>query len=217
MRFDIPDLSLFRHVVEAGSITQGAARANLALAAASTRIRNMEDAIGAPLLIRNRQGVTPDPGRPDVAAACPHDPRPGRAPARGSRRLFRRLLQPGPHPLEHQCADRIPARRAELVSRRAPACQRRSRGAAVGRDRRPDRRGRRRYRHRGRHGRYQPAGHLSVPQRPLRAGGVARSSAGAAREGRPSPTCSITISSGSIAPARCSAFSPTRRAGSDGR
>jgi molybdate transport repressor ModE-like protein len=59
LRFDIPDLSLFRHVVEAGSITQGAARANLALAAASTRIRNMEDAIGAPLLIRNRQGITP--------------------------------------------------------------------------------------------------------------------------------------------------------------
>lgn len=59
MRFDIPDLSLFRHVVEAGSITQGAARAHLALAAASTRIRNMEEAIGAPLLIRNRQGVTP--------------------------------------------------------------------------------------------------------------------------------------------------------------
>jgi molybdate transport repressor ModE-like protein len=59
LRFDIPDLSLFRHVVEAGSITQGAARANLALAAASTRIRNMEDAIGAPLLVRNRQGVTP--------------------------------------------------------------------------------------------------------------------------------------------------------------
>lgn len=59
MRFDISDLSLFRHVVEAGSITQGSARAHLALAAASTRIRNMEEAIGAPLLIRNRQGVTP--------------------------------------------------------------------------------------------------------------------------------------------------------------
>jgi len=59
LRFDIPDLSLFRHVVEAGSITQGAARAHLALAAASTRIRNMEHAIGAPLLTRNRQGVTP--------------------------------------------------------------------------------------------------------------------------------------------------------------
>src|ERR1700754_1193385 len=59
MRFDLTDLSLFRHVVEAGSITHGAERAHLALAAASTRIRNMEDALGAPLLIRARQGVTP--------------------------------------------------------------------------------------------------------------------------------------------------------------
>lgn len=59
MRFDLPDLSLFRHVVEAGSITHGAERANLALAAASTRIRNMEEALGAPLLVRSRQGVTP--------------------------------------------------------------------------------------------------------------------------------------------------------------
>jgi molybdate transport repressor ModE-like protein len=59
MRFDLADLSLFRHVAEAGSITQGAERANLALAAASTRIRNMEDALGARLLIRGRQGVQP--------------------------------------------------------------------------------------------------------------------------------------------------------------
>ena len=59
MRFDLTDLSLFRHVIEAGSITHGAARANLALAAASTRIRNMELALGAPLLVRARQGVTP--------------------------------------------------------------------------------------------------------------------------------------------------------------
>jgi len=59
MRFDLADLSLFRFVVEAGSITHGAGRANLALAAASTRIRNMEDALGAPLLIRGRHGVTP--------------------------------------------------------------------------------------------------------------------------------------------------------------
>jgi len=57
MRFDLADLSLFRDVVEAGSITHGAARAHLALAAASTRIRNMEQAIGAPLLLRSRQGV----------------------------------------------------------------------------------------------------------------------------------------------------------------
>ena len=59
MRFDLTDLSLFRHVVEAGSITHGAERANLALAAASTRIRNMEEALGAALLLRARHGVTP--------------------------------------------------------------------------------------------------------------------------------------------------------------
>ena len=59
MRFDLSDLSLFRHVMEAGSITHGAERANLALAAASTRIRNMEEALGTPLLLRSRQGVAP--------------------------------------------------------------------------------------------------------------------------------------------------------------
>lgn len=37
----------------------GAERAHLALAAASTRIRNMEEALGAALLLRGRQGVTP--------------------------------------------------------------------------------------------------------------------------------------------------------------
>lgn len=59
MRFDLSDLSLFRHVVEAGSITRGAERAHLALAAASTRIRHMEEALGAALLVRGRQGITP--------------------------------------------------------------------------------------------------------------------------------------------------------------
>lgn len=57
--FDFVDLDLFRHIVEAGSITHGAERAHLALAAASTRIRNMEQALGAALLVRGRQGVTP--------------------------------------------------------------------------------------------------------------------------------------------------------------
>jgi len=59
LRFDLADLSLFRHVVEAGSITHGAERAHLALAAASTRIRNMEEALGVALVTRGRQGVTP--------------------------------------------------------------------------------------------------------------------------------------------------------------
>ena len=59
MRFDFIELSLFRHTVEAGSITHGAARANLALAAASTRIRKLEQAFGTELLVRGRQGVVP--------------------------------------------------------------------------------------------------------------------------------------------------------------
>jgi DNA-binding transcriptional LysR family regulator len=59
MHFDLTDLRLFRQIVEAGSITRGAERANLALAAASTRVRHMEESLGAPLLVRGRQGVTP--------------------------------------------------------------------------------------------------------------------------------------------------------------
>ena len=61
MRFDLTDLRLFCEVTDAGSITRGAERCALALAAASTRIRNMEEALGAPLLERSRQGVTPTP------------------------------------------------------------------------------------------------------------------------------------------------------------
>ena len=60
-RFDFMDLNLFRHIVEAGSITHGAERSNLALAAASTRIRKMELAFGTPLLVRGRAGVKPTP------------------------------------------------------------------------------------------------------------------------------------------------------------
>jgi DNA-binding transcriptional LysR family regulator len=61
MRFDLNDLRLFLHVVEAGSITHGAERMHLAIAAASTRIRNMETTLGTPLLQRERQGVQPTP------------------------------------------------------------------------------------------------------------------------------------------------------------
>jgi DNA-binding transcriptional LysR family regulator len=57
MRFDLIDLQLFRHVVEAGSITAGAERAHLALASASARLRGMEDLLGVPLLLRKRRGV----------------------------------------------------------------------------------------------------------------------------------------------------------------
>src|SRR5581483_3444602 len=59
MRFDLTDLRLFCDVADAGSITAGAEKSALALAAASTRIRGMEEALGAPLLIRSRAGVAP--------------------------------------------------------------------------------------------------------------------------------------------------------------
>ena len=59
MRFDLTDLRLYLHVVEAGSITRGAERMHLAVAAASTRIRDMEATLGTPLLHRLRHGVQP--------------------------------------------------------------------------------------------------------------------------------------------------------------
>jgi DNA-binding transcriptional LysR family regulator len=59
MRFDLIDLRLFCEVVDAGSITGGAEKSALALAAASTRIRGLEELLGAPLLVRSRQGVAP--------------------------------------------------------------------------------------------------------------------------------------------------------------
>lgn len=63
-RFELADLRLFLHIVESGSITAGAQRAHMALASASARMRNMEDALGTPLLERGRRGVqTTDAGR----------------------------------------------------------------------------------------------------------------------------------------------------------
>lgn len=61
MRFDLTDLKLFCDVVDEGSITAGAEKSALALAAASTRVRNMEASLGADLLVRSRQGVTTTP------------------------------------------------------------------------------------------------------------------------------------------------------------
>lgn len=57
MRFDLPDLRLFVHVAETGSITAGAARAHLALASASERMRAMEEFAGASLVERLHRGV----------------------------------------------------------------------------------------------------------------------------------------------------------------
>src|SRR5215470_8503035 len=57
MRFDLVDLQLFIAVADARSITQGADRANLALASASARIKGLEEALGVALFKRGRRGV----------------------------------------------------------------------------------------------------------------------------------------------------------------
>ncbi len=57
MRLDIADLRLFLCVVDAGSITQGAERANLALASVSERLRHIEADAGVSLLERRSRGV----------------------------------------------------------------------------------------------------------------------------------------------------------------
>src|ERR1700756_1988118 len=71
LRFDFVDLRLFLFVVEAASITHGAARAGMALASASERIRLMEESLGAALLDRHRRGVRVTP----AGAALAHHAR----------------------------------------------------------------------------------------------------------------------------------------------
>jgi DNA-binding transcriptional LysR family regulator len=61
MRFDLIDLRLFLHILDTGSITHGAARANMSLPSASARLRGMEDTLGMPLLERGRRGVESTP------------------------------------------------------------------------------------------------------------------------------------------------------------
>ena len=63
-RIDPFDLRLFAAIVEHGSITAGARHIHLSLAAASTRLQQLEHALGATLLRRSKQGVrTTDAGR----------------------------------------------------------------------------------------------------------------------------------------------------------
>lgn len=58
LHFDLFDLKLFTHVAEARSLTRGAEKACISLAAASTRIKLMEEAMGGKLLHRSAQGVS---------------------------------------------------------------------------------------------------------------------------------------------------------------
>jgi DNA-binding transcriptional LysR family regulator len=57
-RFDLVDLRLFVAIAEATSLTRGAERSFLSVAAASLRIKSLEEGLGAQLLYRNKRGVS---------------------------------------------------------------------------------------------------------------------------------------------------------------
>jgi DNA-binding transcriptional LysR family regulator len=57
LHLDLFDLKLFAYVADAKSLTRGADKACISLAAASTRIKQMEEAVGGKLLHRTAQGV----------------------------------------------------------------------------------------------------------------------------------------------------------------
>src|SRR6218665_2126863 len=61
MHFDLFDLRLFVFVAEESNLRRGAERACISLAAASTRIKQLEDNIGSKLLYRKPQGVELNP------------------------------------------------------------------------------------------------------------------------------------------------------------
>ncbi len=61
MHFDLVDLRLMTHIADANSMTRGAELSFISLPAASTRIKNLEESIGAKLLYRTSQGVTLTP------------------------------------------------------------------------------------------------------------------------------------------------------------
>lgn len=58
MHFDLTDLRLMVRVAECNSLTRGAEASFMSLPAASTRIKNLEENVGARLFIRTSQGVT---------------------------------------------------------------------------------------------------------------------------------------------------------------
>ena len=61
MHFDFIDLRLLVAVLETGSITAGGERVGLSLAAASARMRGLEQQAGVALLTRNPRGVQATP------------------------------------------------------------------------------------------------------------------------------------------------------------
>ena len=57
MHFDLVDLRLFIHIAESPSLTQGARKACMSAAAASARIKHLEESFANRLLYRDSRGV----------------------------------------------------------------------------------------------------------------------------------------------------------------
>lgn len=57
MHFDFVDLRLFIHIAETQSMTQGARKSFISAAAASSRIKNMEQQLATKLFYRNTKGI----------------------------------------------------------------------------------------------------------------------------------------------------------------
>lgn len=60
-RLNLFDLRLLTHIAEGNSLTHGAARSNISVPAASSRMRNLEAVMGVQLLYRSSQGVALTP------------------------------------------------------------------------------------------------------------------------------------------------------------
>ena len=58
-RFDLASLRVFLAVIDGGSLTAGAERYGISLAAASKRVAELESHVGSALLLRSKRGVTP--------------------------------------------------------------------------------------------------------------------------------------------------------------
>lgn len=57
LHFSFTDLMVFSAVADEHNLTKGAAKVHLAPSSASVRIKNLEDALGLPLLNRQARGV----------------------------------------------------------------------------------------------------------------------------------------------------------------
>lgn len=61
MRYELTDLKLFLAIAQAQSLSAGAAHMHLSAPSASYRLKNLEQAVGAPLFVRGPKGMEPTP------------------------------------------------------------------------------------------------------------------------------------------------------------